>query len=171
MNFYTLDLNEGEELLAVMKRHVTSFFKNFFEFLVICAVAFSVNKFLPASTLSLIITILLGLTAFGYLVYKFTVWYSVCLIITTQRIIDVNQKTLTKRIVTEVQLADIEKVLTYESNFFLNFLNVGNLVIQVKNGGKIVFANVHDPQGLMININRLKKDSVNHLTHEDYEEE
>ncbi|MBU2025217.1 MAG: PH domain-containing protein [Patescibacteria group bacterium] len=159
MAIFSLRLYKNEEVLAIIRRHFTTFFGPLFRFLIILSVILSLHYFLPSFRYKLTLIIIFFILAVIYLGYLFVVWYLVNIVITTQRIIDINQKGLTKRVVTEISLEDISKISSLKEGVFQNLFNVGSLIIEVKEGGKIVGFAVKNPQDIMSRLNQLRRDN------------
>ncbi|MBD3238332.1 MAG: hypothetical protein GF332_01680 [Candidatus Moranbacteria bacterium] len=157
MSLFTISLFKDEELLAIERQHFLTLAGLIFQLLVLLGVVASIYYFLPAHIARTIILVLILMFSFAYLVYKFIIWYAISLVITDQKIIDVNQHNLSKRVVTEVLISDIANISAFKQGFVQNFFNFGALVIDVKEGGKIVAFNIRDPEMLMANLNKLKK--------------
>ena len=158
MSLFTLNLNEDEELLTIIRRHPVTFFGSIVQFLVLLSVILAFYKFIPGSDWKIPIVIVALVFSFGFLIYNFIVWFLVSIVITDEKIIDINQKNLNKGVVTEVLIADINKVFAFREGLLQNLLNYGTLVIEIKGGGKIAGLNVRKPEFLMSNLNKLKRD-------------
>ncbi|MBD3244992.1 MAG: hypothetical protein GF335_03300 [Candidatus Moranbacteria bacterium] len=158
MSLFNLSLSKNEKLLAVVRQHIFSFSGSFFQFLILLGVCGAFYYFMPESIWKLIIFLLLLIFSIAFLIFKFVVWYSTCITITDERVIDINQKDLTRRMVTEALLSDISNLAIYKEGIWAGLFNIGTLIIEIKEGGKIVAFNVKDPEGLMHAINQLRKE-------------
>ncbi|MBD3299871.1 MAG: hypothetical protein GF347_00800 [Candidatus Moranbacteria bacterium] len=158
MSLFSFNLDENEELLTIIRKHWATFSGKMLQFLIILVIIFAFNKFIPGDEWKRIVVMIALIFAFGFLVYNFILWYLVSIVVTDKKIIDLNQKTLSKRSVTEVLIEDIGQVQSIKEGFWENFLNYGTLVIEIKGGGKIAGFGVKNPQFLMSNLNKLKRD-------------
>ena len=156
MGLFSIQLNSEEEALTIIRRHWHTFFWSLVRSLIIAAIALSIYAFFPENRWRLIITMLIGAVALTFFFYNLVVWYLVSLVVTSQRIIDINQVGLTKRVVTEVALRDISRISALKEGLFQNLFNVGALVFDVREGGRIVFFGVKKPEELMSRINVLR---------------
>lgn len=156
MALFSLRLNKDEEVLTIIRRSPVTFLGTLFRFLIISAILVCFYLFLPQEQWKVITVIILGILALIFLGYRFIVWYLVGIIITNERIIDVNQKSLTSRVITEIFLGDISQISCFREGIIQRIFNLGSIVIEVKEGGKIVCFNMKRPEEIMNRINRLK---------------
>lgn len=156
MGLFSIQLNNEEEALTIIRRHWHTFFWSLLRSLIIAAVAVSVYAFFPENNWRSILAAAIGALALVFFFYNLVVWYLVSLVVTSQRIIDINQVGLMKRVVTEVALRDILRVSALKEGLFQNLFNVGALVFDVREGGRIVFFGVKKPEELMSRINILR---------------
>ena len=156
MALFSIRLNQDEEILTILRRHYLTFFGSVLQFLIILAIIFSFNKFFPDFKFKTGMIIGLVILAIIFLAYKFLIWYLVSMVITTERIIDISQESLTRRTVTEVALGDIYQISAYKEGIFQSIFNLGNLVLEVEDGGKIVGFNLKNPDDLIDKINQLR---------------
>lgn len=146
-------------MLTIIRRHIFTFAWTIIRFLIIIAVSLSVYSFFPKSQWTMIVSLLLGVVAAIFLFYNFIVWYLVSIVVTSKRIIDIHQTGLSRRVVTEVSLEDVAQAVALKEGVWQHVFNVGTLVVEIKDGGKIVCFGVKDPENLMSQLNRLKRQS------------
>ncbi len=156
MGVFSIRLDEKEKILAVVRKHFFTFGGIFFRFLVFEAVLVSFYLFFPDNKWKLAIVLILSGIAFVFLVLKFIVWYLEVIIITNQRIINIDQQSLKKRIIVEALIKDIAEVAFIKEGIFQRIFNLGLLVVEIKGGGKIVGLYVKDPKRLATGIISLK---------------
>ena len=159
MGLFSIQLHDEEEMLAIVRRHVLTFSWTIIRFAIIIAVAASIYYFFPPSQWTIIVSLALGVAAVFFLFYNFIVWYLVSIVITSERVIDIHQTGLTRRVVTEVSLEDISQAIALKEGLWQHICNMGTLIIEVKEGGKVVCFGVKDPENLMSQLNRLRRQS------------
>ena len=70
-------------------------------------------------------------------------------IVTNDRLLDVEQKTLFARTISEVDLYQIQDASSEVNGFFPSIFNYGNIYLQTAGAvPKFIFRDVHDPNGL-----------------------
>ena len=158
MATFSINLNNEEELLTIIRRHFLTFTGSLIKFLSIMLIVYVVHILIPQGTLRMALIIIFSVFGGVFLIYQFIIWYLVSMVVTNERIIDINQTGFSKRIVTEILLSDIAKVSIFKEGFLQNFFNYGTLVVDIKGGGKLAAIKVKNPEFLMENINKLKKD-------------
>ncbi|MFA6160316.1 MAG: PH domain-containing protein [Parcubacteria group bacterium] len=162
----------GEEILMVIHRHwfniLTHFFVIFFMILFLFGsyflTAFFFDEFseqlllnLTAFMRSLFFTFLWLLFFAIWIDYYFDVW-----IVTSERIINIEQKGLFTRVVSELELEKIQDVTTDVRGVIPTFLNYGHLLIQTAGEReRFIFRNVPDPYKIKDMIMKLQNELEN----------
>ncbi|MFZ2975129.1 MAG: PH domain-containing protein [Candidatus Moraniibacteriota bacterium] len=162
----------GEEILMVIHRHwfniLTHFSVIFFMILFLFSsyflTAFFFDEFseqlllnLTAFMRSLFFTFLWLLFFAIWIDYYFDVW-----IVTSERIINIEQKGLFTRVVSELELEKIQDVTTDVRGVIPTFLNYGNLLIQTAGEReRFIFRNVPDPYKIKDTIMKLQNELEN----------
>ena len=101
--------------------------------------------------------------------HKYAKWSRTVLIITDQRIVDVNQKSLFDREVTEVRYHQIEDVLYRTRGFLPTLFRFGSLKIKLKGrASDILFHNIKKPERIQRLIQEVstmmhKKQEINEV--------
>jgi len=147
---------DGEKILLVAHRHWFDILTQFFFVLVLIIMLIGSYAFLPvmfpflgeaigsAFFAFLENTFLLFIWIIFFIIwidYYFDVW-----IITNQRVVNIEQKALFSREVSELELENIQDVTTEVSGILRTFFNFGNLYIQTASETeRFVFNNVPDP--------------------------
>lgn len=155
----SINLNQGEEILFIIRRHALSFCGTLFRFLIILSVVSSGYFFFPGNNWRMELIGGLGGLILLLLLCKFIFWHFTEMVITNQRIIDIDQQSLRKKKITEVFLEDILEVTYYKERGIRKFFNVGVLVITVEEGGKIVFFDAKKPNWLVEKINQIRPEN------------
>ena len=162
----------GEEILMVIHRHwfniLTHFSIIFFMILFLFGsyflTAFFFDEFseqlllnLTAFMRSLFFTFLWLLFFAIWIDYYFDVW-----IVTSERIINIEQKGLFTRVVSELELEKIQDVTTDVRGVIPTFLNYGHLLIQTAGEReRFIFRNVPDPYKIKDMIMKLQNELEN----------
>lgn len=129
-DYFSQNLKEGEKAVLVVRKHWASFIMPIFKTFLILIVPFFLSFFLFSSLLGVIIFFVWTSIGLAYGLYQWLCWYFDSFIITNQRIINVNQKRLFARSVSETNLANVQDV-TYEINGFLaSIFNYGTVRVQ-----------------------------------------
>lgn len=120
--------------------------------LVVCVTMLSFWVKLPL--LFLIIGLVLLIIDTSYFAYNFLLWWNDVYILTNIRVIDIDQRSLFNKTVTEAELKNIQDI-TYEINgFWRTILNYGKVeILTASNGKSISFEDVlkpHEVQQLII---------------------
>jgi uncharacterized membrane protein YdbT with pleckstrin-like domain len=93
----------------------------------------------------------------GYMVYAYINWYRDRFIITTERVIDVDQRGLFSRKVSEVELSKIQNITHSVDGVFATLLNFGTVIVQSAGANDLTLEHVSDPSGVQEEITRLVK--------------
>ena len=93
----------------------------------------------------------------GYAVSQYLNWYQDRFIVTNQRIIDIDQRGLTRRRVAEVELDRIQHVAHAVVGVFPTMLNFGTIIIQAAGGHELELRQVSEPAGVQEEITQLVK--------------
>lgn len=162
----------NEEILIVIHRHWFNILTHFFVILLMIILLFG-SYFLTAilfddfseQTLlnltafirSLFLTFLWLLFFAVWIDYYFDVW-----IVTSERIINIEQKGLFNRVVSELELEKIQDVTTDVRGIIPTFLNYGHLLIQTAGEReRFIFRNVPDPYKIKDAIMKLQNELEN----------
>jgi len=135
-----------ESVLNIIRRHPIVFFWPLFQSVLVLAVTIIVLIFFGFSDVFYIIGIVAALLIFA-LVFK--VWFiysnSFCLI-TSQRVINVDQRGFFDRRITETEYSKIQDVTNTTSGMLGTSLNFGEIAIQTAGTeSKLVIKNIPDP--------------------------
>ncbi|MFA5010260.1 MAG: PH domain-containing protein [Patescibacteria group bacterium] len=92
-----------------------------------------------------------------YMVYAYSNWYRDRFIITSERVIDINQRGLFSRKVSEVELNRIQNITYSVDGIFATMFNFGTIVIQSAGANDLTLKRIADPAGIQEEITRLVK--------------
>ncbi len=128
--YFNQELKEDEKLIVVLRKHSLSLVKPILIFSVIFIVLCFLIPVLFSSFIGLLIFILVLTVIVTYLIHEWFIWYFDIFIITDQRIIDIDQRGLFNRTVSETTYEKVQDV-TYEMKGPLEtFLEVGTVKVQ-----------------------------------------
>jgi hypothetical protein len=140
MPIKSIHLQENEEVLIVLHRHWFVLVREFASviFLIILGViVFSVHdmyySFLRADFIAPLAVFLLTLYLLTVLALSFAIWINYRLdvwIVTTRRIIDVEQRSLFNREISEFLIGRVQDVTTEVPNMVATLLDFGNITLQ-----------------------------------------
>lgn len=165
--YHFKDLEDGDEILHVYHRNWFYLFQQFFLMLLMTIVFAAGVFYLPAlfpemlnnyrtATLFFENIIMLAIWIFGFMIwidYYFDVW-----IITSQRIVNVEQKGLFTRKVSELRYEKIQDVTTEVNGFIPTIINYGDVHVQTAGEeGEFLFRTVSDPYQIKNIIMELQK--------------
>ena len=149
-----LSLAPGETILLTMRRHWTVFAGPtaiFFVMLLTPPIFFlTARAYFPIFTspyVKPVTDFFLALYLTGLLVYLLVAWLNYYLdvwVITTERIIDVEQKTLFHREISEISLDRVQNVTVEVPGFVATVLKFGNMKIQTAGAGEFTILQVTD---------------------------
>jgi uncharacterized membrane protein YdbT with pleckstrin-like domain len=167
-NFHFKDLHSGEQILLVVHRNWFYLFQQFFMVIIISIFFIAGSFFLPlffpdyleGNSQSIILFmqsfIMLIIWIYGFMIwidYYFDVW-----IITSERVINIEQKGLFNRGVSELMYAKIQDVSTEVMGFLPTIINYGDVKIQTASEDKeFLFRTVSDPYRIKDIIMNLQK--------------
>ncbi|MDQ1283850.1 MAG: bPH 2 protein [Patescibacteria group bacterium] len=170
--FHFAGQKDGEKILQVIHRHWFDILIQFVVVFAMLAIFFVSAVYLPLlfpalrESLGQMLFIFLEnlffiLTWFTFFLiwidYYFDVW-----IVTDQRIVNIEQKGLFSRVVSELELENIQDITTDVKGVIPTFLNYGNLYVQTAaEMERFVFRNIPDPYSVKDMIMNLQKSAEN----------
>jgi len=96
----------------------------------------------------------------GYMVYHYINWYRDRFILTTQRLINVDQRGMVNRRVAEVELDKIQNITHVIAGVFPTVLNFGTVIVQSAGANDLNLEQVANPALLQEDITRLVKEAT-----------
>ncbi len=93
----------------------------------------------------------------GFMLYRYINWYRDRFIITSERIIDVDQRGLFSRKVSELELDKVQNITHTVTGIAATMFNFGTIIVQSAGAGEIALKQVGDPAGLQEEITHLVK--------------
>lgn len=101
------------------------------------------------------------------IVYEYITWYQDRYIITDERVIDINQKGIFHRQVSEVEITNIQSIIHKISGPAATVLNFGNVIIKSAGGDEIELRQVGYPAEVQEEVTRLMKGGTSKPKSED----
>lgn len=144
---FSYQLNKNEELVKIIRRHPLTFFIFIVKSLLVFAVLggggfFAAKYYRPEFKEA---TLLAGLViSLLYCFYQWLHWGGTVQIITTTRIIDIHQKSLFNKIITEIQFSNIHDILYEIKGVVATLLKSGNVIIKTGEG-TLIMENIYKP--------------------------
>lgn len=92
-----------------------------------------------------------------YIVYAYILWYRDRFIITSERIVDIDQKGLFTRKVSEIELEKVQNITHTVAGLFATMFNFGTVVVQSAGANDLTLDHISDPAGIQEEITRLVK--------------
>lgn len=162
--YFSQKLKEDEEIVKVIRKHWASFIFPIFKTFLILIFPFIFSSFLFNSLIGVMIFFIWIGVGLAYGFYQWLCWYFDHFIITNQRIVNVNQKRLFSRSVSEASLSSIQDV-TYEiSGMFASIFNYGTVkVMTASSSDSIKMDSIERPketQGLIMDLHKDAKKSL-----------
>lgn len=167
-SFHFSGQKEGEKIILIVRRHWFNVFQNLFSIFLMTFLLFASYLFLPlifpilnADSFRDLFIFLENLFAMMIWMIFFLVWvdyYFDVWIITDRRVVNVEQKGLFSREVSEVELEKIQDITTEVNGVIPTFLNYGNVYIQTAaEKERFIFADVADPYHIKDSVMNLQK--------------
>lgn len=164
-DYFSQNLKEEEKVIAIIRKHWASFLFPILKTFLILVIPFFGISFLFSSLPGVIIFFIWVSIGLAYGLYQWLTWYFDSFIITDQRIININQKRLFVRSVSETSLANVQDV-TYEvSGFLASLFDYGTVRVQTaSSGSEIEIASVEKPKKIQKQIMDLHQKAKKELT-------
>lgn len=163
-NYFTQNLKKDEKLIKIVHKHWASFITSILKTFVILIIPFFLIFFLFSSLWGVIIFFLWVAGGLGYGIYQWLTWYFDSFIITSHRLVHIDQKSLFYRSVSETSISAVQDV-TYEINgFFASAFNFGILRVATAAKNILEIKGVEDPKNLQELILDLQQKSKQTLS-------
>jgi len=163
-----IKLKEGEQILSVIKRYGLTFFWWWIFILLLFVVPFFFMFWLFqhgwwGQTL-FTIPVLLGILT---IVRTLFLWQRNILIITTHRLIDIDQRGFFDKIVSDIPYDQVEDVMGRIKGFWGTIFRYGNLVIQTGSGKvQVIIDKIKQPTFLQQEINEIREKHLSRYSHD-----
>ncbi len=166
MSFYSKNLRDGEQIISVIRRSwINNIFRYFLAFLLFIVPFFFMFPLLAWGIIGQIIFSLLLAVAVLYLLKLISLAYYNCLVITTQRLIDFDQKKTFERQVKETDFIDITEVSYKIKGLWQIISKSGTLAIKTKSSAEtpLMIKNMSQPekiQNLILELRDLAREEA-----------
>jgi membrane protein YdbS with pleckstrin-like domain len=138
MSYLNYELNEGERLIALVRKHWITLTLPLAKFIIAIAVIVILAKKLFEFEYGKEIVFVWIIASILYAVHETIVWHLDCYIITNKRIIDIDQKNIFRRIVAEVGIENIQEVVYLTNGPLETILGYGSVNVKTSSSGSII---------------------------------
>lgn len=157
-NYFSQELKEGEKVVHVIKKHWITFSWSLFKVFIILLIPFLLIYFLFATMWGTIVFFVIIIIGLVYGVFEWVNWYFDSLIITNKRIIDIDQKSIFSRKVSEAYYDKIQDVTFETTGFFSTMFNYGKINIQTAGSKEVMqMDHVENPKKIQEMIMELQQ--------------
>lgn len=159
---------EGEQVELILFKHWFFLVWPILKAILIMAVSFVIPIWLHGFTwiFSYAVTALLyyGWIAFWflYMFYEYLNWYKDRYIITNERIVNIDQRGLFSRKVSEIELGKIQNLTHSVTGLFATMFDFGTVVVQSAGVSDLRLEQIADPAGVQEEITHLVKSAAKH---------
>ncbi len=154
-----IKLGEKEKISHVIHRYWLTYFWSWFGIAILFATPFFFMFWLfqhgQWGQMLFVVPIVLAVI---WLIHTLYIWQKNALVITTDRIIDIEQRGIFEKVISDISLEDIEDVAGKIKGFWGTMFRYGNTMIEASEGRiKIVAEKVKYPEDLQRHIKKMKK--------------
>lgn len=129
---------EGEKVEIIFRRHLLTTYKGWLWFLAMCGLGVvPMLLWKQDERMFWVFLSAVGLGVLGY-VYTYILWYFSIFIVTNERLRQISQKGLTKKIVIDIPFEKIQNVAFMTSGIMANICNYGTLIIKLEAGDMVI---------------------------------
>lgn len=153
----TYKLNPGERLVSIVRKHWFLIVPRLVKFLFIISLLIIFANKLISSGESLAIIAVLVASFFVYSIYAWILLRVNYYIITSERIIRIDQQGVWNRNLNEIQISDIIDIALSEKGIAATILKFGSIKIILKNSMRFDMANITDPARIYQGLIKLKE--------------
>ncbi len=148
---------EGEELIMIYRKHWFGILKPVIVFVILFVLSVLILIYCNKITFLLISGLGILLVAIFYFLYHYLLWWQDIYILTDQRVIDIDQRSLFHRVVSEAELKNIQDTNYEVEGMWQTMLNFGRVkILTASSGQSIVFEDVFDPHRVQQTIIQIK---------------
>ncbi|MDZ7798333.1 MAG: PH domain-containing protein [Patescibacteria group bacterium] len=147
LDYYNKNLEENEEIIKVVRQHPIVLIKPVFWLGLLILLDFFLITWLFAKGLWGVLVFVLVLTLPSLLIMRsWVIWKKNMIIITTKRVIDIDQHTLFHKVVSECNYRKIQDVSFKVKGIFATIFNFGQIQIQTAgNQANLEIRNIKNP--------------------------
>jgi len=163
MEYFNYELESGEKFIALIRKHWVVLMLPMAKVIISLAIIILLRDKIIEFQYGKEVVLVWIISSILYGVHQTIVWYMDCFIITDERIIDIDQRGLFKRIVAEVGIDNIQEAI-YETNGPLEaILNFGTVKIKTASSGSIIgMEQIPSPakvKNLIVKVQKRKTDN------------
>lgn len=156
--YFSQELKEGEKVVALLRKHWASFIGPVIKAIIFFIIPLFAIQVLFSHGWGALIFFLWEAVVLAYIIHSWVVWYFDCFIITDQRIIDIDQRNVFSREVSETYLLNIQDITYKTEGILATLFNYGTLIVQTAGATSRIEMNfVFDPKGIQELIINLQK--------------
>jgi len=156
-NSLKIEFEENEEVIAVIRKHPICLAKPIFVLIFFLVLISFFLKFFLASLAGFIILLVILCILLGYSLSHFLLWYFDIFLVTNQRLIDIDQKGIFRKEISETSLDKIQDVKC-QFGIIGRIFGFGDLEIESAGTlGKIIFHFIPSPEKFQEIIQSAKK--------------
>lgn len=138
MEYFNYELESGEKLIALIRKHWAALMLPIAKVIISLAVIILLRDKIIEFHYGKGVIFVWIISSILYGVHQTIVWYMDCFIITDRRIIDIDQKSLFKRIVAEVGIDNIQEEVYEISGPLEAILNFGTVKVKTASSGSMI---------------------------------
>ncbi len=131
MNYLNYELGPNEKLILLTRQHRIVLAQPLIKAFLLIVMAVIISPKLLEFSWGMLLLLFWIIASIAYVVHYLLVWRLNCYIITNQRIIDINQINLFRRIVAEVDLGNIQEAVYEISGPLETLFNFGTVKIKL----------------------------------------
>jgi len=147
--YFSQELKEGEKVIAILRKHWASFISPVVKIVIFLSIPLFFIQVLFAHAWGVLIFFLWEAVTLAYAIHSWIIWYFDCFIITDQRIVDIDQRSVFSREVSETSLSNIQDVTYKIEGIMATMFNYGTVEVQTSGATpKIEINCVFDPKGV-----------------------
>ncbi len=148
-DYFTQDLKEGEEVVVILRKHWASFLWPILKTFIILVIPFFLVFFLFSTLWGMIVFFVWISIGFAYGLHKWITWYFDSFVITNWRIVNIDQRGLLSRSVSETSFRNIQDV-TYEIHGLMpTAFNYGSVKVQTASSdGSLMISSIPEPKSV-----------------------
>lgn len=146
-DYFSQDLKEGEKVIKIVRKHAASFIWPAFKTFLILVIPCFFVSFLFASLPGIIVFLICVAIGVGYGLHQWIEWYLDLFVLTNQRIINIDQKGLFSRQVSEFGYKGIQRVTYGISGFLATAFGFGDVILKsIESDKEIIIKSAAEPQ-------------------------
>lgn len=162
MEYFNYELESGEKLIALVRKHWAILMLPIAKVIISLAVIILLRGKIIEFQYGREVVLLWIISSIFYGVHQIIVWYMDCFIITDRRIIDIDQKSFFKRVVAEVGIDNIQEAVYEISGPLEAILNFGTVKIKTASSGSMIgMEQIPNPARVKNLIVRAQKEKTN----------